>query len=376
MPTIQVQQGESLDDIAMKLHLSPSRLQIINNLFPPIIDTDRDLEIEDPIEMTHCQHSIFVVLTSNDVELPGTITFFPDSFTFEQRQLAISERKLVVCVNIVSVISCTMIRHPRVPELCSASDASVLIVIYLSDPLDSSTVSALSFAASTAELHALEYHISHLATARQEEIHYVRPRGVSQSAEAKQEEVAAIQQLPSRLRQPILRSHSVDAESTIIDKVNMVELRNALPYRWRTHPWKLVFSVAEDGTSYQTLYGAIEIGYPCFLIVKTVDGAKLGGFLPLGVKKSRKCYGSGESFVFNFAPTLVVYRWSRKNECFTSSTNSELMIGAGKGAALWIDDRMLNGRSETCETFDSPPLAHKPAFQIQDLELWQLVRRT
>jgi hypothetical protein len=52
-----------------------------------------------------------------------------------------------------------------------------------------------------------------------------------------------------------------------------------------------------------------------------------------------------------------------------------MMMGSGKGAALWIDDRMLNGRSEACETFDSPPLANKPAFQIQEIELWNLVRR-
>jgi hypothetical protein len=357
----------------MKLHLSPSRLQIINNLFPPVIASDFDLDIEDPSEMTHCQHSIFVVLTSNDVELPGTLTFFPDSFTFEQRQLAVSERKLVVCVNIVSVISCAMIRHPRVPELQSASDASILIVTYLIDPLDSSTLTALSFTASTAELHALEYHITHLASTRQQEIHWVKPKGAAQSAEAKQLEVAAIQQIPSRFRRPVVQSHAIDAESAVIDKVNLIELRKALPHRWRSHDWRLVFSISEDGTSYQTLYAATNGSAACFVIIKTVDGAKLGGFLPTGLKWSAKFYGSGEAFVFSFAPMLVVYRWSRKNDCFTSATRTELMMGAGKGAALWIDDRMLNGRSEECETFDSLPLAKRKAFQIQELEPWSLV---
>jgi hypothetical protein len=374
MSTLFVHRGANLDDIAMKFHLSPSRLQIINNLFPPILTDDRDLEIEDPSEMTHCQHSIFVVLTSNDIELPGTITFFPDSFTFEQRQLAVSERKLIVCINIVSVITCVMIRHPRVPELQSASDASILIVTYLVDPLDSSTLTALSFTASTAELHALEYHITHLSSARQQEIHWVKPKGAAQSAEAKQIEVAAIQQLPARFRRPVARSHAIDAESAVIDKVNLVELRKALPHRLRSHSWSLVFSIREDGTSYQTLYAATRGSAACFVIIKTMDGARLGGFFPIGLKWSAKFYGSGEAFVFNFAPNLNIYRWSRKNECFAVATQSELMIGGGggKGAALWIDDRMLNGRSEECETFDSVPLANKKAFQIEDLEVWNL----
>ena len=75
-----VQEGETLDSIAMKLNLSPSRLQIINQLYPPVIKPGDKLKIEDPEEMTHCQHQIFVILSSNNIELPGIITFYPDSF--------------------------------------------------------------------------------------------------------------------------------------------------------------------------------------------------------------------------------------------------------------------------------------------------------
>jgi hypothetical protein len=35
---------------------------------------------------------------------------------------------------------------------------------------------------------------------------------------------------------------------------------------------------------------------------------------------------------------------------------------------------MLGGRSEQCEAFDSPRLAGKETFQIQNMEVWALVR--
>jgi hypothetical protein len=53
---------------------------------------------------------------------------------------------------------------------------------------------------------------------------------------------------------------------------------------------------------------------------------------------------------------------------------TEVMIGGGGGAAIWIDDLLLNGRSEPCDTFDSPVLAEKSVFRIQELEVWGLVR--
>jgi hypothetical protein len=364
--------GDSLAEIAMSFHLSPSRLQVINDLFPPVISQDRDLLLEDPAEMTLCQHSIFVVLTSNDVELPGVITFFPDAFTFEQRLLSPGPR-LTLSVNIVSVISCKIVPHPRAPDACAAADPGLLLIIFLADALDAATLAALSFAACRAELHALEHHIARLSSLRQAQIRYAKPKSVLPLLPEKEREAAALHRLPPRLRG---RARGAPAEaSSVIDRVNVVALRKALPYQFRAHAWKLAFSLVEDGTSYETLYSANGVGSPCVLLIRTSDGERFGAFVPTGLKRSARFYGTGEAFVFSFDDALVIYRWSRKNDWFVSSTNSEIVIGGGKGAALWIDDRMLNGRSEVCETFDSLPLAKKQTFQVQDLEVWSLSSR-
>ncbi|OHS99747.1 LysM domain containing protein [Tritrichomonas foetus] len=372
-----VNENETLDDIAMKLNLSPSRLQIINALYPPSVKPGDILKTEDPLEMTKCQHQIFVILSSNNIELPGIITFYPDSFVYEQRQLSLDYKKVVLSINIISVISCNIVPHPKLPyELSeSPSEAAILILCYLADPIDSNSVEAISFVATRAELNVLKYHILHRSSSKQKAIHFSKtPRSV-QAAKEKELELQEINKLPSKLRKSLpnfSRLFQLYGESKIIDKIDLVELRKALPFRMRSYSWNLIFSLSIDGSSFNGIFNATKYVRSCLMIIKTEKNEKLGAFLPNGLKYSSRAYGTGEMFVFTFNPTMTIYKWSQKNTSFISATMSEIMIGGGGGSAIWLDDRLLKGISEKCPTFDSPPLVSGSKFVIEEIEIWDI----
>lgn len=93
-----------------------------------------------------------------------------------------------------------------------------------------------------------------------------------------------------------------------------------------------------------------------------------------------------------------VYRWSMLNDKFIIISTTDLMVGstsvnndrdkfknksrlfsnynsdlgAGCGAAIWIDQKMNKGISENCPTFNSPPLIEGGTFNVNDIEVWSI----
>ena len=374
--SVEVHAGDDFAEIAMKFHLSPSRLQMLNNLYPPVIDHDMVLKLESPYAMAEVEHSVFVVLASNNVEIPGTITIKPDSFTFVQRNLRSSGKRIEITVNIVSVISTEVIPHPNTESDESASAPSVLIICYQHDPLRVRTMDAIAFVASRAELHALELHIRKISRRRQNEIRFVKTIEAAHLCDVKTQKLLEELNVSSRYRRPycdVSSGFHIEGTSKVIDRVELIEVRKVLPFRFKSYSWRLIFSVSVDGTSYHSLYAATEAALHCFILVRTQAGDKIGAFLTAGLKKSSRFYGSGEMFVFNFKPTVNIYKATLKNSEFISSTMSEIIIG-GNNAAIWIDERLLNGISEPSETFGSPSLTTDSQFTVMECEVWELVR--
>ncbi|TGZ64225.1 hypothetical protein CRM22_006480 [Opisthorchis felineus] len=65
------------------------------------------------------------------------------------------------------------------------------------------------------------------------------------------------------------------------------------------------------------------------------------------------------------------FTWSGKNNFFIRGDHDSLTIGCAQGhSALRLDDVLLHGRTETCETFDSPPLCSTEDFIVNNLEVW------
>ncbi|CAL8092716.1 unnamed protein product [Calicophoron daubneyi] len=65
------------------------------------------------------------------------------------------------------------------------------------------------------------------------------------------------------------------------------------------------------------------------------------------------------------------YTWTGKNTYFIRGDNKCLTVGCSQGhAAIYLDDVLLHGRTEFCETFDNEPLCSDGDFTIANLELW------
>ena len=83
---------------------------------------------------------------------------------------------------------------------------------------------------------------------------------------------------------------------------------------------------------------------------------------------------------------VEVYSWTGKNDFVQICTENTLAVGCSSsdgiatgdnvfcdGFGLAIDDSLLNGTSNHCQTFDNPPLSSNQdgsPFEILNLEVW------
>jgi hypothetical protein len=106
------------------------------------------------------------------------------------------------------------------------------------------------------------------------------------------------------------------------------------------------------------------------MVIKTRAHDCFGTFANDGFAAARGM--NAEAFVFTFTPQFAAYRWVRRGWVVLAVSNEEISISGSGAAAIWIDDRLLNGFSEKCDGFESPPLASKPQFQVEELEFWRV----
>ena len=377
---IKVSADDNLYTVALKYNTSPSFLQEINELYPPIFEKNLELYIEPAENMLLCNHTIYAEFSSNDIDISGTITYSENSFVFQQKQVEFGGDVLVYPINLDSILSTTLMPHPAVSAafLEDPSQPAMIILCYLTNPNDQQSVEVVVFNSSRAELNALNTVIN--SRFKQKKQNHLKADEINKRelriAELKTADSLGRKTTASNMRSSVnaqmKENFYIIGESLIIDSVDIFALRRELPYRYRSYSWKRIFILSQDGTSYSTLYEKTDGSKSCVMILKTSDGSRLGCFLPQGLKNCERAYGNGDTFVFNFNPDLKVYKWSRANDSFTASTKSDILIGAGGGSAIWIDKFMHRGSSTMCETFDSPPLAKKSPFYIMDIEVWDL----
>ncbi|EXB37497.1 hypothetical protein L484_005711 [Morus notabilis] len=138
--------------------------------------------------------------------------------------------------------------------------------------------------------------------------------------------------------------------------------------------WVLLYSTLKHGISLRTLIRrSAELSGPCLLIVGDKQGAVFGGLLdcPLKPTAQRKFQGTNQTFVFTTIygePRL--FRPTGANRYYYLCLDDQLALGAGGNFALCLDGDLLNGTSGPCETFGNMCLAHKPEFELKNVELW------
>lgn len=115
------------------------------------------------------------------------------------------------------------------------------------------------------------------------------------------------------------------------------KLETCLPTRFRGYDWKLLYSLAQHGSSLHTLLCNVRDKSPTLILVETTRGEVFGGFVAVPWKQSTSYYGIGESFVFACHPKFERFPWSRRNAMFMLSTDRSIGMGGGYVFFLFLN---------------------------------------
>jgi hypothetical protein len=273
-------------------------------------------------------------------------------------------------INLIGLLETKIIPDPSVSLLMNfenrwddQSIPSLLLMTYLQDMFDSSSVKTILFSAITRELDQFQQIIGRISKDLQRRLLFQIPDlAPSKSGKkVKSDRVSDFVLIPD--------------SPGFLDGNEIGQLRLALPMRMRHLSWERVFRASIDGVSLATMYQQSAKRMPLLLFVLTSDGAKIGAYLSTGLARVKGYTGTGETFVFGFSPGIKVFRWSQKNEHFCLASENDISIGGGGGSAIFLTDAFTRGFSSPCETFDSEMLTQKDQFDILDVEVWHVRRR-
>ncbi|GAM21510.1 hypothetical protein SAMD00019534_046850 [Acytostelium subglobosum LB1] len=161
--------------------------------------------------------------------------------------------------------------------------------------------------------------------------------------------------------------------SDLLTNDEMMWVQSLIPLRHTDDTLELVYSTKKHGISIRTFFSRLTNRSPCIMIIRDDLGHVFGAFTsdPWNMEKTTH-YGSGETFIFKVRPESKKYAWTRINDDFMLSTKESFisMGSGGKGVGLWIDEELLYGSTNHCETFNNEILAHSTDFKIVDIEVW------
>ena len=248
--------------------------------------------------------------------------------------------------------------------VCKMADdttLSLLTLKLLSDLVAMDRVEELVFTGKLGEMKRFQAVMELRARAAQAAVSFTPPPAAQFQKPKKQ--VATSFVLPD----PVL----AEGASQVISAIESGDIKVALPRRFQRYSWSLIYRISKDGSSYTSMSQALRRKRSVLLLIRTSDGEKIGAFAPNGFSVGdTKVNSNGEAFVFTFTPSFTRYKWARTSEFFISLSQEELMVGGCGSAAIWIDGLFLNGFSERCNAFNSPPLTATPQFRVSELELW------
>ena len=194
----------------------------------------------------------------------------------------------------------------------------------------------------------------------------LKGRSYSERLPTNQEEDKEVYALP-KLRGAI--ESDVLAEARYGPKL-VPKIEAFLPMRLRGYDWTMLYSLAQHGSSLQTLMRKTRGQRSTLVVVETCKGEIFGGFATTAWTSSTSYYGSGESFVFTTVPAFEVFNWKKTNSMFMFSNNESIAMGGGGGFAWFLNEDLSQGSTASCETFGNRPLATEHHFDVANVEVW------
>ncbi|GBN56242.1 TBC1 domain family member 24 [Araneus ventricosus] len=150
---------------------------------------------------------------------------------------------------------------------------------------------------------------------------------------------------------------------------------------------EVIYSSNEHGVCLTAFYMAVGAYEPTILVIKAMNDEVFGAYCSTswnarnscdGESKRHTYFGTGETFLFTIVPDIKKYHWVG-SECgsdvphsaklFMAADNRMINVGAGNGQGLLLDDNLLYGRTEHCDTFDNEPLCSSKDFQCKIVEV-------
>ncbi|XP_037958477.1 GTPase-activating protein skywalker isoform X2 [Teleopsis dalmanni] len=185
---------------------------------------------------------------------------------------------------------------------------------------------------------------------------------------------------------------------TIREKVYTETCRNLLFTLWSWLPVRitmyqpvLLYTTEEHGCSLTTFYVRVEQHEPTLMMIKTCNNEVFGAYCSSrwfernvkDDKGQRQAYfGTGETFLFSLYPERAKYPWvgiendkdlGHSSELFMAADAKMITIGGGEGQAIWMDENIRFGKTDSCKTFNNPPLCPSRDFEIRVLEVYGFV---
>ena len=387
MQTYVIQNGDTLSQISEMFGVSVDWLMQLNHvresrdLFPGdilLIEPESKRNSPAPIDV-----KLFEIGATALQNIPGLLFINGDLLRFK----ATANNSLLI--NLRDVNETAIVPHPLAGVPGGDPSAPVLLsVTSFCNSGENTSVKAYYFAGDKVELAAFQETLAERVAAIGDAAEKVKKRPIAagnlkkniwktvptipvpvkSGGEIKRVNTGDVSTMARRKRQ--LPPTRMQGESEILSVEETLELRKHIPSRFVNGLWRRLFCLSKDGCSYQTFFTRTERASPVVMVVVSSDGDKFGCFMSGTFSRSKKYYGNGEMFVFAMWQKVRVFRASGANTFYACSTESEISIGGGGCSAIWMDGNMLNGFSESCPTFDSPPLVKEERFKVLNVEVW------
>ncbi|CAJ0917872.1 unnamed protein product, partial [Mesorhabditis belari] len=198
----------------------------------------------------------------------------------------------------------------------------------------------------------------------------------------------------SKAKRPSKARLFTDAfQSVIVDPDQASYIMQSLPARLQLSTPQLLFRLSKDGASFTQLWTKVDEADQSLLIIKSIKGEVLGAYCSASwserndrkERSKSKYFGTGESFVFrvdknDIADLPIIYQWvgnssdepDKAPQMFMAAGDRLMIVGSGTGDAIRISEELSCGMSGQSATFGSPPLVDSRAFDIHELEVFNV----
>ena len=365
--TYTVQADDTFFKIALKFDISILNLKKQN---PGISTLKPGLVLN--VTQKHEKLRVFPIDSQIFDRIPpidGVLILQDSQILFQPRPTKHNKKPKDITIDLLGFIDSNLTPHPceffdEVDEILPDDCLALLHVSYLSIPDDPTSIELIQFAGMLQELRNFKIAMELKAARFQNRNNYVRPLLSTFIKPAKEPK--------RRISTFTLETLEGTDPSSIVTPEQIQCIRDSLPSRLRHCKWSLLYDLSKDGSSFTSFSTKVKGKEHCILLLKTQDGDIFGAFSAAGFSPDKSYYANGETYVFTFFPSFAAYKWSKTTTYFVTVSPEELSVGGAGGAAIWIDDKFLNGFSEKCNAFNSPPLASDADFTLVRLEVWYI----